>query len=46
MINAHYIHHSKHSKENGEAFGFLIVPKKYQVTNKHDKKDSPVDTFK
>ncbi|MDH4090730.1 MAG: sterol desaturase family protein [Cyclobacteriaceae bacterium] len=46
MINAHYIHHSKHSKENGEAFGFLIVPKKYEVTNKHDKKDSPVDTFK
>jgi beta-carotene 3-hydroxylase len=30
MINAHYIHHSKHSKENCEAFGFLFAPKKYE----------------
>jgi beta-carotene 3-hydroxylase len=30
MINAHYIHHSKHSKENCEAFGFLYAPKKYE----------------
>lgn len=29
MINAHYIHHSKHTKEGCEAFGFLIAPKKY-----------------
>lgn len=29
MINAHYIHHSKHSKEDCEAFGFLYAPKKY-----------------
>jgi len=30
MINAHYVHHSKHSKEDCEAFGFLIAPKKYE----------------
>ncbi len=30
MINAHYIHHSKHTKEKCEAFGFLYAPKKYQ----------------
>ncbi|GAB1445056.1 MAG: sterol desaturase family protein [Cyclobacteriaceae bacterium] len=30
MINAHYIHHSKHSKEGCEAFGFLYAPKKYE----------------
>jgi beta-carotene 3-hydroxylase len=30
IINAHYIHHSKHTKEGCEAFGFLIAPKKYQ----------------
>jgi beta-carotene 3-hydroxylase len=30
MIHAHYIHHSKHSKENCEAFGFLYAPKKYE----------------
>ena len=30
MINAHYIHHSKHSKDGCEAFGFLIVPERYQ----------------
>jgi len=30
IIHAHYIHHSKHTKENCEAFGFLIAPKKYQ----------------
>jgi beta-carotene 3-hydroxylase len=29
MINAHYIHHSKHTKEDCEAFGFLYAPKKY-----------------
>jgi beta-carotene 3-hydroxylase len=29
MINAHYIHHSRHSKDGCEAFGFLIVPEKY-----------------
>lgn len=30
MINAHYIHHAKHSKEGCEAFGFLYAPKKYE----------------
>ncbi|HEY5691373.1 MAG TPA: beta-carotene hydroxylase [Cyclobacteriaceae bacterium] len=30
MINAHYVHHSKHSKEDCEAFGFLYAPKKYE----------------
>jgi beta-carotene 3-hydroxylase len=30
MINAHYIHHSKHAKDGCEAFGFLYAPKKYQ----------------
>lgn len=30
MINAHYVHHSKHSREGCEAFGFLYAPKKYQ----------------
>jgi beta-carotene 3-hydroxylase len=29
MINAHYVHHSKHSKDGCEAFGFLIVPERY-----------------
>src|SRR5688500_14279768 len=29
MINAHYIHHSKHAKDGCEAFGFLYAPKKY-----------------
>ncbi|MBL6447996.1 sterol desaturase family protein [Fulvivirga sp. 29W222] len=31
MINAHYIHHKKHSKEGCEAFGFLYAPKKYKI---------------
>ena len=30
IINAHYIHHSNHTKEGCEAFGFLIAPKKYE----------------
>ncbi|MCB0487451.1 MAG: sterol desaturase family protein [Cyclobacteriaceae bacterium] len=30
MINAHYVHHSKHSKEDCEAFGFLYAPPKYE----------------
>lgn len=29
MINAHYVHHAKHTKEDCEAFGFLYAPKKY-----------------
>lgn len=31
MINAHYVHHAKHSKDGCESFGFLIVPKKYET---------------
>lgn len=30
MIHAHYVHHSKHSKEGCEAFGFLYAPRKYE----------------
>jgi beta-carotene 3-hydroxylase len=30
MINAHYIHHSQHTKEGCEAFGFLFAAKKYE----------------
>ena len=30
MIHAHYVHHSKHSKEDCEAFGFLYAPRKYE----------------
>jgi beta-carotene 3-hydroxylase len=39
MIQAHYIHHSRHTKEGCEAFGFLYAPKKYQVKNLQLKKD-------
>ena len=31
IMNAHYVHHKKHTKEGGEAFGFLYAPKKYEV---------------
>lgn len=30
MIQAHYVHHSKHTKGDCEAFGFLVAPKKYE----------------
>ncbi len=30
MINAHYIHHARHTKRGCEAFGFLYAPKKYE----------------
>lgn len=30
MIHAHYIHHSRHTRDGGEAFGFLYAPKKYE----------------
>lgn len=33
IINAHYIHHSKHTREGCEAFGFLIAGKKYEAKN-------------
>ena len=34
MINAHYAHHKKHTKEDGEAFGFLYAPKKYESVDR------------
>nr|WP_305952160.1 beta-carotene hydroxylase [Emticicia oligotrophica] len=30
IMNAHYIHHKVHTKEGGEAFGFLYAPNKYE----------------
>lgn len=30
IINAHYIHHEKHTKEGCEAFGFLYAAPKYK----------------
>jgi beta-carotene 3-hydroxylase len=30
MINAHYTHHARHTREGCEAFGFLYAPKKYE----------------
>lgn len=43
MINAHYIHHARHTKAGCEAFGFLYAPKKYepkQFTFKKDRQDT------
>lgn len=39
MIHAHYVHHSKHSKNGCEAFGFLFAPKKYEPKEFHLKTD-------
>jgi beta-carotene 3-hydroxylase len=39
MIQAHYIHHAKHTKEGCEAFGFLYAPKKYEPGSFTFKKD-------
>ena len=30
IINAHYIHHSRHTKDGCESFSFLIASKKYE----------------
>lgn len=30
IMKAHYLHHERHTKEDGEAFGFLYAPKKYE----------------
>ena len=30
IMNAHYVHHTVHTKEGAEAFGFLYAPKKYE----------------
>ena len=43
MINAHYVHHGKHTKNDCEAFGFLYAPKKYEAKNfsyKQDRKET------
>jgi beta-carotene 3-hydroxylase len=37
IINAHYVHHRKHTKDGGEAFGFLYAPKKYDAKEKGQK---------
>jgi beta-carotene 3-hydroxylase len=39
MIRAHYAHHSRHTKDNCEAFGFLYAPKRYEAKNLQLKKD-------
>lgn len=31
IMNAHYTHHRKHTKEGCEAFGFLYAPQKYET---------------
>ena len=36
IMNAHYVHHNKHTKEDCEAFGFLYAPKKYEKGLKKD----------
>lgn len=30
LVNAHYVHHTTHKKEEGESFGFLFASKKYE----------------
>jgi beta-carotene 3-hydroxylase len=43
MIHAHYIHHSRHSKDGCEAFSFLIALKKYEpgtFTLKEDRQET------
>ncbi len=44
MINAHYIHHSKHTKEGCEAFGFLYAPKKYEPKKQFSLKNERQET--
>lgn len=39
MIHAHYVHHSRHTREDCEAFGFLYAPKKYEPKTFALKKD-------
>lgn len=34
IMNAHYVHHKTHTKEDAEAFGFLYAPKKYSLKEK------------
>ncbi|MDN4165524.1 sterol desaturase family protein [Cytophagales bacterium LB-30] len=34
IMRAHYVHHTVHTKEGAEAFGFLYAPKKYEKEEK------------
>ncbi|HYG04665.1 MAG TPA: beta-carotene hydroxylase [Chryseosolibacter sp.] len=43
MINAHYVHHSRHAKEGCEAFGFLIARRKYD-TKEFVHRKAPTET--
>jgi beta-carotene 3-hydroxylase len=38
IMNAHFIHHSKHTKDGCEAFGFLIASKKYDASRLSSRK--------
>ncbi len=40
MIHAHYVHHSKHTKDDCEAFGFLYARRKYEPKNFIYKRDT------
>lgn len=43
IMNAHYVHHTVHTKEGGEAFGFLWAPKKYEKKENKSKSKQPVN---
>lgn len=36
IMNAHYVHHKTHEKDEAEAFGFLYAPKKYDQNSAKD----------
>jgi beta-carotene 3-hydroxylase len=40
MINAHHVHHSRHTKKGCEAFWFLFASKKYELTPADQKNPS------
>ena len=37
IINAHYVHHTSHNRDDAEAFGFLYAPKKYDPELKKER---------
>jgi len=39
IINAHYVHHNKHSKDGCEAFGFLYASRKYEPKRFNSRKE-------
>ncbi|HTF19853.1 MAG TPA: hypothetical protein VK658_17395 [Chryseolinea sp.] len=44
MIHAHYTHHARHTRNGCEAFGFLLVLRKYEPKNFHQvesRQDTP-----